>query len=199
MPLTRVRNLCDKLNVTMDISNIESVGADVTVSEHVKMPNWLSVPDPAPPKRSAPARQLALTQFEAVFPRVMDMVASGYDLTKALDDLQLTLDYGAFNRWVKKDPMRHEQLKDAQELRSEVWADKMMRHAMGDYEMEDVNRSKLVVDTYKWRIAADNRRKYGATTQVEFGGSISVITALEDAQRRVLANVIDITPTESED
>lgn len=177
----------------------QSLGADVTDDT---FPTWLSVPNSnTPPTRISAyeRRQLALAEFEAVFPRVMDMVASGYDLTKAVEELPIEIDVGSFNRWIRKDPMRHEQLKDAQELRSEVWADRMMRHAMGEYELEDVNRSKLVVDTYKWRIAADNRRKYGASTQIEVGGSISITGALAAARERMIeSEVIDVTPKEIE-
>lgn len=126
------------------------------------------------------------------------MIASGCDMTAAVADLPVEVDVGAFRRWIKKDPMRNELLKEAEELRSEVWADKMMRHATGDYQMEDVQRSKLVVDTYKWRIAADNRRKYGETRTVELGGSISITGALAQAQARVieaeLLDVTDVTP-----
>jgi hypothetical protein len=177
----------------------QSLGADVTDDT---FPTWLSVPNSNTPVTHVSAhekRQLALAEFETVFPRVMDMVASGYDLTKAVEELPIKIDVGSFNRWIKKDPIRHEQLKDAQELRSEVWADRMMRHAMGEYELEDVNRSKLVVDTYKWRIAADNRRKYGASTHIEVGGTISITGALAAARDRVIAGeVVDVTPKEIE-
>lgn len=174
----------------METRTLDSVGADVTLA----LPDWLTNPDPAPLTLSKEAKKLHVARFESVFPRVMDMIASGYDMTTAVAELPVEVDAGAFRRWVKKDPMRHEALKEAEELRSEVWADKMMKHATGVYEMEDVQRSKLVVDTYKWRIAADNRRKYGETKTVEFGGSISITGALAQAQARVIeAEVTDVS------
>ena len=177
--------------------------AHLEIATDTRLPDWLALPDPAPISISDAARRLHPVQFEAMFPRVMDMIASGYDMTSAVADLPVDIEAGAFRRWIKKDPIRNELLKEAEELRSEVWADKMMKHATGHYEMEDVNRSKLVVDTYKWRIAADNRRKYGEVKQIELAGAISITGALAAANQRVInitditdiADVIDIRPT----
>lgn len=175
----------------MDTTTQQSVGADVT-----PLPNWLTAGEPPAPTLSKEAKALSPLQFEAVFPRVMDMIAEGYDMTQAVAELPVEINTGAFRRWVKKDPMRMQQLKDAEELRSEVWADKMMKHALGVYELEDVNRSKLVVDSYKWRIAADNRRKYGDVKQIELGGQISITAALAAANQRVIeAEIIEAVET----
>ena len=187
---------CDSIRDTMDTLNPNPVGADVTLTaqgDNLELPNWL---DPAPRKPSPEGKALAVVQFEILFPRIMDMIASGYDMTLAIEELPVKLNLGAFRRWVKKDPERAGQLKEAEELRSEVWADKMMRHAMGYYEMEDVNRSKLVVDSYKFRIAADNRKKYGASTSIEVTAGISVSGALAAAKARVIdfADVTDVEP-----
>lgn len=179
----------------MDTQNPLSVGADVT-----PLPDWLTAGEPLAPTLSREARSLSPLQFEAVFPRVMDMIADGCNMTDALDQLPIHINSGAFRRWVKKDPMRAQHLKDAEELRSEVWADKMMKHALGEYELEDVNRSKLAVDSYKWRIAADNRRKYGETKQIELGGQISITAALAAAQARVIdAEVVEMIENKPED
>jgi hypothetical protein len=185
-----MKNPHAKLERTMDTFDYDSVGAVAT-----PLPDWLSAAEPPAPTLSKAARALWPAQFESVFPRVMDMIAEGYDLTAAIAELPVEINIGAFRRWVRKDHERNEQMKEAEELRSESWADKAMKHALGFYELEDVNRSRLAVDTYKWRIQADNRRKYGQSTQIEITTQISVKDALMDANSRL--EFIDINPAPS--
>lgn len=169
----------------MDTSLEQSVGADVT------LPDWLTAGDPAPVKPSPQGRALAIQQFEAIFPRVIDMIASGYTLTSAVRELPIDVDLGAFTRWVKKDPMRQELYKEAKEIRTESWAGKVIEHATAEDSLEDVARSKLIVDTYKWLMGADNRKTYGDVKSVELGGTISITAALAQAQQRVMEQVVE--------
>jgi hypothetical protein len=134
-------------------------------------------------------------QFEVVFPRVIDLIASGYTLTSAVKEVPYSIDLGAFTRWIKKDPVRQEMYKEAKEIRTESWAGKVIEHATAEDSLEDVARSKLIVDTYKWLMGADNRKTYGDVKSVEIGGQISITAALAQAQQRVLeAEVLDVTP-----
>ena len=135
-------------------------------------------------------KRLSIVQFAAVYPRVMEMVTSGHTLTSALRELPIDLDNGAFLRWLNKDPLRVSDYKEAKELRAETWVGRMIDHASASDTMEDVARSKLIVDTYKWVVAADNRRTYGETKQIDIGGTISITSALEQANARI-TQVID--------
>lgn len=165
----------------------QSVGADVT------LPDWLTAGDPAPIKPSREAKALVFQQFETVFPRVIDLIASGYTLTSAVKEVPYGIDLGAFTRWVKKDPTRNEMYKEAKEIRTEAWAGKVIEHATAEDSFEDVARSKLIVDAYKWLMAADNRKTYGQSTQIELGGQISILGALAAANQRVIdAEIIDV-------
>jgi hypothetical protein len=176
----------------METTTSDSVG----LTRGNNLPEWLTYPDPAPPNLSPEAKKLHVARFEAVYPRIINMIAAGYNMTKAVEELPIAVDVGAFRRWIKKDPVRNEELRESEELRSEVWADLLVKHAMGEMGMEDVSRSTLVVNTLKWRISADNRRKYGETKTVEFGGAISIVNALAQAKSRVIeAEVIDVAET----
>ncbi len=128
--------------------------------------------------------------FDLVFNTIMERVASGYTMTAALNEDHREFDPGAFMRWVKKDPAKMLAYKEAKEIRTEVWAGKMIQHMIAEDSTEDVQRSKLIVDGYKWLMAADNRRTYGASQQIEVNQNISITAALEEAMGRV----IDITP-----
>jgi hypothetical protein len=175
----------------MENSNSQSVGADDTL-----LPDWL---DPAPPKPSPEGKALVLVQYEQVFMRAIDSIAHGKSLSQVLRDDQRDIDYNDFYRWIKKDPTRKSLFDEAQELRTEFMAGEIIEIADADDSLEDVNRSKLKIDTRKWLMGAHNKKKYGATTSIEMTGGISITGALAAAQARVIdAEVIDITLKELE-
>lgn len=170
----------------MENSNSQSVGADDTL-----LPDWL---DPAPPKPSPEGKALVLVQYEQVFMRAIDSIAHGKSLSQVLRDDQRDIDYNDFYRWIKKDPTRRQLFDEAQEMRTEFMAGEIIEIADADDSLEDVNRSKLKIDTRKWLMGAHNKKKYGATTSIEMTGGISITGALAAAQARVIdAEVIDIT------
>ena len=80
-----------------------------------------------------------------------------------------------------------ERYKEAKELRTEWWAGRIVEIAEADDALEDVARSKLKIDTYKWLMGADNRKTYGESKQIEVSTSISITAALEQARSRVAA------------
>lgn len=138
---------------------------------------------------STTVRDLIYTQFGNAFESIMDKVSSGWDLSAVLREDFRQFDYGLFIRWMNRDPERKRQYEEAKELRTDYLDGKMMRHALGQNDdgtpsIEDVQRSKLVVETIKWRMAADNRRRYGDSKSIEFGGTISIIGALKQAEER---------------
>jgi hypothetical protein len=178
----------------MDKQTLDSVGAETAVATNSNsLPDWLTAPAPRPPATSSQGRALLFDLYEAVFPRVLDKIYSGSTLQAALKDDFRDIDAGAFMRWIKKDPDRHGLYKEAKEIRTEAWAGRLIDHAVGADLAEDVQRSKVAVDAYKWLMAADNRRVYGETKQIDFGGTISINSVLAAARERIV-NVIDITP-----
>ncbi len=181
----------------MDTLNQSSVGtveaASQSSDQPIELPNWLTAPDLPAPKQSREMRDLIVMQYESAYPRILERMYSGSTLQAAIDDDFREIDSGAFLRWIKKDPLRFSLYKEAKEIRTEAWAGKIIEHAVASDSAEDVQRSKLIVDTYKWLMAADNRRTYGDTKTIDLGGSISVTAALAQAQARVIeAEVIDV-------
>ena len=162
------------------------------------LPDWLS----GAPKRerkmptSTEGKALLFAQFEVVLPRVLEMVCEGYTLNNALRELPVKVDPGAFVRWLKKRP-EYELYKEAKEVRTEAWAGEIIRHAQGldengEETLADTARSRLIVDTYKWLMSADNRKQYGDTKTIEMNTSISITAALAQAQGRVIeAQLVD--------
>lgn len=153
------------------------------------LPDWLSAPEPihTPSKVNQKAVASWLhEQYKAVLPRVLERICSGATLTKVLEDDYRGIDPGAFMHWVKKNPQYHELYKEAKEVRTESWVGRIVTHAEGTVTMDDVQRSKLIVDTYKWLIECDDRKSYGKTQQINVAGSISITDALKQAQSRVI-------------
>ena len=182
----------------MEQASSQSVGTVVTGES--PLPTWLSVPDPKPPKLSKEARALLHVEYEQIFERVVEDVYRGRSLQSLIDDDHRAISYEDFLRWVKRDPVRHERFKEAQEMRTEFLAGEILEIADGveaiDANSNDtVNRDKLRIDTRKWLMSAHNKKRYGEVKQVELGGTISITEALAAAQARVIEHeVIDVTP-----
>lgn len=182
----------------MEQGNPVSVGTVVT--GETPLPNWLSCPDPKPPRPTKAARELLHLEYEQIFERVIEDIYRGRSLQSVIEDDHRLISYEDFLRWVKRDPTRHERFKEAQEMRTEFLAGEILEIADGveaiDPSSSDtVNRDKLRIDTRKWLMSAHNRKRYGETKQIEVGGTISITEALAQAQARVIeAEVVDVTP-----
>lgn len=149
------------------------------------VPSWLSIPDPPAREPTRARRLLTPVEFKAMFPTILDRIISGCTLKAAFADDIRDVDAGAFLMWLKKDRTRFQMYKDAKELRAEVWAGRIIEHAEGTDKLEDIARSKLIVDTY-WRLMeTDSRENYGRSQSIEVNGTISITAALTAARSRV--------------
>lgn len=171
--------------------------------DNAPLPHWLAPTaqhiDPAveppivptalldPQERRRLSRELLDATFEAMFERVLTEITRGRTLKSIVAEDLRNIDYEAFWRWIKRDPRRMERYKEAKELRTEWWAGRIVEIAEADDALEDVARSKLKIDTYKWLMGADNRKTYGESKQIELSTSISITAALEQARSRVAA------------
>lgn len=136
-----------------------------------------------------------LAQFEAVFPRLIERIYAGDTLSRAVKELPPMMggpiDYGQFNKWVMKNAARRAIYEEAQEYRAEVWADRIIAHAEGEADengaMISIERSRLAIDAYKHLMSRHSKKRYGETKTVEVEHRISIRSALEQAQQRVLS------------
>ena len=140
-----------------------------------------------PQERRRLSRELLDATFDAMFERVLTEITRGRTLKSIVAEDLRNIDYEAFWRWIKRDSRRMERYKEAKELRTEWWAGRIVEIAEADDALEDVARSKLKIDTYKWLMGADNRKTYGESKQIEVSTSISITAALEQARSRVAA------------
>jgi len=156
------------------------------------IPDWLApshsvatqTPSLDPAEHRRATRALLDASFAAMFERVLTEMTKGRSLNAIVRDDLRDIEYDAFWRWIKRDPQRYERYKEAKELRTEWWAGRIVEIAEAEDSVEDVARSKLKIDTYKWLMGADNRKQYGDIKQVEVNQSISITAALEQARSR---------------
>ena len=156
---------------------------------------------PPAPITKAETAQLMVERFTLVYPRVIDRMCGGETLTDALDGFPLAIERGAFMRWVKKDAQRYALFKEAKEVRSEIFASEMIKHALGTADSVadvELDRSKFIVDTYKFLMKSENRKEFGDTKSIEVSGAISITAALQAAETRVEQQVFLIDDDDSE-
>lgn len=130
-------------------------------------------------------RQILHEQFDIAYDGILDTVMSGSTLSDALKEHPQCFDHGRFVRWINSDPERKRRYSEAKELRSEAWAGEIIRHSKATGMLEDVARSKLICDSYKWLMSADNRPVYGDVKQINTTSQISIVAALTDARARI--------------
>lgn len=134
-------------------------------------------------------------QFESMFDHVLEQMAEGKTISHTLSMDMRGYESSVYIDWIKKDPQRTTRYENAQLLYAEKLGSEIIEIADADDTLEDVNRSKLRIDSRKWLMGVYNKRRYGDTKTIELGGSISITDALAQARARVLeAEVIDVTP-----
>ena len=136
-----------------------------------------------PPAAEVKARILA--EYAMVFPGILAKVYGGMTVSRAVAELPIAIDYGAFNRWYRKDPRRKAMMEEAEKARAEVWADEMVRIASGESE-DTLERDKFKVDVYKYLMGQQAKKRYGATKEVDVNHTISIAAALAESTKRVI-------------
>lgn len=162
------------------------------------LPEWLSSSKSPNVRLSAPLNKLETEllhlTFENMYDYILEQIALGEPLKKALALDVREPDYGKFLRWIHADEDRKNRYYEAQMIGSEIIADDMIEIADADDTIEDVQRSTLRINTRKYLLSVWNRKRYGDIRQVEQTVNVSIVDAMERAQQRLMDNTIDVTP-----
>ena len=156
----------------------------LAMTNSIEIPTWL---------RSSVV-ELKEKQFEIFFETILDKISRGINLKEILRDDQRDFDYTQLLRWIHKDPMRKSRYYEAQEIGSEMIAAEILEIADGVNDSgvpEDVQRSKLRIDSRQFLIKTWNRKRYGDVKTLEVNQNISITAALEQANSRLIGRVID--------
>lgn len=131
--------------------------------------------------------------FEAIFDRMMDLIASGQPLAAALERDPREPDYAKFLAWVMRDEARRERYYEAQAVGAEVVAQQMLTIADAADTVEDVQRSTLRIGTRKWLLGVWNRKRFGDVKQIDQHVTIDMVGAMQEARERAeRGRVIDV-------
>lgn len=150
------------------------------------LPSWITPPDTALDDTRTPTnREFIEGRFEIAFDVILDLIAEGCMLDGALARYPIPFSPGRYNQWINRSPERRRRYEEAKALRTEVLAGKALAHAEGIANpLEDVQRSKLVVDTCFRIMGADNKQVYGPSTRHEVTHTLSILEALREANGR---------------
>ena len=151
----------------------------------MELPSWMTQ---VPTTSVAPKKELLEKQFEIFFETILDKISRGINLKEILRDDQRDFDYTQLLRWIHKDPMRKSRYYEAQEIGSEMIAAEILEIADGD-GLEDVQRSKLRIDSRQFLIKTWNRKRYGDVKTLEVNQNISITAALEQANQRLVNGI----------
>ena len=151
----------------------------------MELPSWMTQVPHAP---ASSKKELLEKQFEIFFETILDKISRGINLKEILRDDQRDFDYTQLLRWIHKDPMRKSRYYEAQEIGSEMIAAEILEIADGD-GLEDVQRSKLRIDSRQFLIKTWNRKRYGDVKTLEVNQNISITAALEQAQARLVNGI----------
>ena len=168
----------------------------LAMTNSIELPTWLSPSPDQPTLTPVTPRQLQEKQFEIFFETLLDKIARGINLKECLRDDQRDFDYTQLLRWIHKDPMRKSRYYEAQEIGSEMIAAEILEIADGvtsneNSIPEDVQRSKLRIDSRQFLIKTWNRKRFGDVKTIELNQNISITAALEQANQRLAGRVID--------
>jgi hypothetical protein len=154
------------------------------------LPSWMTQAPAIPDTTSR--RELQEKQFEIFFETILNKLSKGINLKECLRDDQRDFDYTQLLRWIHKDPMRKSRYYEAQEIGSEMIAAEILEIADGLDGLEDVQRSKLRIDSRQFLLKTWNRKRYGDIKTLEVNQNISITAALEQANQRLsIGRVID--------
>ena len=131
----------------------------------IPLPAWLDDPRTA----------MEIT-YENFFATALEEMVGGRPLSHIVRDDPRGLSYTRILNWIHKDEKRQEMYYQAQELGAEAVADELLYIADGAEDSpEDVQRSKLRIDTRRWLLEVWNKKRYGKDSERNASTGVTVV------------------------
>ena len=100
--------------------------------------------------------------FEGMWDDILERVSNGEPLTQIARDDPRNPDIPRLRRWILNDPTRRNAYYEARKTGAEAVEDEMIAIADAtDNPLEDIQRSKLRLDTRKFLLSVWNKSRYG--------------------------------------
>jgi hypothetical protein len=151
------------------------------------------------PRYPATRQQLALEErvFSTIFESILDEIVAGGSVRDWIKSDPREINNGRFRRWIAADKERTQRYEEAQRIGTEEMLDICDEIAKGSDSMEDIERSKLRLKWYEFKIRSWNKQRYGAEKEISqpFGqqGIVINISAVESPYVKS-GNIIEHTP-----
>ncbi|KKN25256.1 hypothetical protein LCGC14_0886580 [marine sediment metagenome] len=155
------------------------------------VPDWLNSEKPRVVSRAIAVRELKEVERQAMFEHFLEKIEIGIPLRGILREDFRDIDYQGLLRWIHKDSERQRRFYEAQSIGAEIISAEIIEIADASDSLEDVQRSRLRIDT-RWKLLGVwNRKRFGEVKQIEMGGTISILQALEEAKGRVIEGIAE--------
>jgi len=136
-------------------------------------------------------RELRELSYNAIFEVILDRISEGISLKESIRSDARDIDYADFIRWIHRNLDRKLRYYEAQEIGSETIASEIIDIADGNNSLEDVQRSRLRIEARQFLMKTWNRKRFGEVKQLEFGGTISITNALQQADMRLVGSSVE--------
>lgn len=146
------------------------------------LPHWLV------PKRTSALAPLSDADLDFVF----DKMIEGHTVSSILRENPGLPDYARFMRYVMSDPKLEDQYYEAKRIQTEVYGEKVVEAiegVNGSDLPEEVARSKVKLDGYRWLMAVNNKKRYGDSKAISISGQIDIGAAMAKGEARVARGV----------
>lgn len=131
-----------------------------------------------------PPYDVALVDF------ILEQMMEGYSLSAILRDDPTLPRNGEFMTYIRRRPELWQRFLDARHARAEIYRDKFEcsiegKDEFGNEVLEDVQRSRLKAEGYKFLMMVENRELYGEKKQIDITQKIDLTDAMKAAEQRV--------------
>ena len=141
------------------------------------LPSWL-VPSEHEQNfpRTKEHREVTHMMYEALFERVLEALENGEDFTEVVRNDPRPISSSKFRAWIRNNAERQKRFDEAELNGTRVLEDRMLSAAKGGDSIEDVQRSKLYVETIWKVLQVRNRRRYGVEKDAATADKVVNIT-----------------------
>lgn len=126
----------------------------------------LSHINPTLPRHDCPSEVVRM-QYPVLFETILDRLRGGMPLRAAIEEDRRNINAGDFTHWIMSHDDRKKSYYDALEIGTELMSSDNITIADAIGTPEDVQRSKIRIETRQKHMAVVNRKRFGEVKQIE--------------------------------
>ena len=144
-----------------------------TLPPIIEVPDWLMAEQPTHKRSPALLRQLTEEIYSNFFEVALEKVADGVVFRDICESDNRGISASKMMSWIKRDSQRERRYYDAVEVARELMVGELAAISdAANNPLEDVQRSNLRIETRKWLLKTEYKRRYGDTKHMEISQSL---------------------------